>query len=90
MKKKISFGQKPVNRRPAQNEITIDTAIHTSMTAQIMMSAINYPFLKAALVGGLYHVKPAMSLHGTNPTCRGSLTMSVDRGKPEGASPQSK
>jgi hypothetical protein len=30
------------------------------------------------------------SVNGTNPTCRGSLTMSVDRGKPEGAGPRSK
>jgi hypothetical protein len=28
-----------------------------------------------------------MSLVGTNPTCRGGLTMSVDRGGPEGAGP---
>ena len=27
---------------------------------------------------------------GTNPTCRGGLTMSVDRGRPEGAGPRSK
>jgi hypothetical protein len=27
---------------------------------------------------------------GTNPTCRGGLTMSVDRGRPDGAGPRSK
>jgi hypothetical protein len=31
-----------------------------------------------------------MSGYGTNPTCRGGLTMSVDRGRPEGAGPRSK
>jgi len=31
-----------------------------------------------------------MSLHATDPTCRGGLTMFVDRGIPEGAATRSK
>jgi len=33
----------------------------------------------------LHRVGLALSVVGTNPTCRGGLTMSVDRGRPEGA-----
>ena len=43
MKEKPSFGQKPMNLRPAQNEIAIETVMHTNMTPQIMMLAISPP-----------------------------------------------